>query len=73
MADGSDRLARVVEGAHEADGLLVLAQVVGIENAARKQQPVIAIGINLLDGAVDQGRGRPRWSRRLSSPMIRMF
>ncbi len=53
MADRSDGLARVGEGAHETGGLLIDPQLIGIGHAARQHQGVVVVGADVAKRAVD--------------------
>ena len=56
MADRADRLALVEEVAHEAHGVLVLTQVVGVPDAAGEDERVVVVRACLLDRLVDLER-----------------
>ena len=56
VADRRHRLGLVEERAHERDGVRVGAQEVGVGDAARQHEPVVARGVGLLDGVVDRER-----------------
>ena len=56
VADDADRLGLLEERAHEADGVLVGAQEVGIGDAARQDQAVVVARVRVLDRLVDGER-----------------
>src|SRR5206468_8892463 len=54
VADDAHRLALLREVAHEADRVLVQAQLIGVPDAAGYEQRVVIRGLDLLDGLVDR-------------------
>ena len=58
MADDADRLGLLEERAHEAHGVLVHPQEVGVGHAARQHQAVVVGRVRVLGGLVDGERVR---------------
>ena len=56
VADHGDRHAPLEALAHEVDGALVHAQLVGVGDAARQHEPLVVVGARVVDGAVDRHR-----------------
>jgi hypothetical protein len=52
MADGAHRLALLEEGAHEAHGVGVGPQDVRVDDATRKDEPVVVRRVGVLHGNV---------------------
>jgi hypothetical protein len=53
VADGRDRLAVILEGAHELQRVHALAHEVGTDEAARDVQPVVVVDVGRLHRLVD--------------------
>ena len=73
MADHADRLAAINKVADEADGRLVLAQIVGIDRFARQDEGVVVASRCLADqpvyGESDRRvKQRPTWPARPAGP-----